>query len=187
MADPAHTDEIEIWKPVVGWEMLYHVSSLGRVLATDKWVNSKNGSFALKRAKILKQHCSKRTGYMGVALCKDGKHKTTNVHRIVCLAFHPDGYAPGLQVAHNDGSRDNNRADNLRWDTAHGNSLDRVKHGTQQMGEAQHLAKVTTADVEAMRADYAGKYGDLTRLAKRYEISSTQVLNIVKHKHWKHV
>ena len=187
MDNSPNTAETEIWKPVVGYETGYRVSSLGRVRSIDKWVNSKNGSFALKRGQMLTPHRSKRSGYIMVGLYRDGQSKTTCIHRLVCLAFAPEGAGDGMQVAHNDGSRDNNRLENLRWDSAKGNSLDRLKHGTQQMGEKQHLAKLTESDVLEIRAEYTGKYGDLKRLGKRFGVTSTQILHIVKRLHWKHI
>jgi hypothetical protein len=187
MADDSNSLEGEIWKPVVGYEAQYWVSSLGRVKTVPKWVNSKNGSFALKRERLLTPHLSKRTGYYSVSLHRGGKGRTVNVHRLVCEAFNgpaPDGKC---DVAHNDGSRTNNAAENLRWATKQENALDRLIHGTQQMGEKQHLAKLTDREVLAMRAEYTGARGDLIRISQMFGVSATQVLNIVKRKHWKHI
>lgn len=185
MASDSFTLPGEIWKPVHGYEGAYEVSSLGRVRSVPRWVNNKNGSFSLKRRRIMALHRSRRTGYIQARLAKDGHSQTLNVHRLVCIAFY--GLNDGMQVAHIDGSRDNNCAENLRWDDARGNASDRLIHGTQQMGEQQHLAKLTEADVLEMRSLYTGTRGDLPRLARRYGITSAQVHNIVKRKHWKHI
>lgn len=185
MASDEFTLPGEIWKPVSQYEGFYEVSSLGRVRSISRFVNCQGGSLALKRRRMLKQHIAKQTGYAQVHLSKEGRAKTLNVHRLVCIAFH--GLQEGMQVAHIDGSRDKNCAENLRWDDARGNASDRLIHGTQQMGEQQHLAKLTEADVLEMRSLYTGTRGDLPKLARRYGITSTQALNIVKRKHWKHI
>lgn len=50
-------------------------------------------------------------------------YKTTEVHRLVCLAWHPqDGYE-FLEVDHIDGDKKNNHKDNLRWLTSGQNTL----------------------------------------------------------------
>lgn len=187
MADNANTLPGEVWKPVVGFEGAYEVSSHGRVRSVPRWVNSKNNSTALKRGLILSPHFAKRTGYFTVALHQSGRSKTVCVHRLVCEAFH--GPAPeGLgQVAHCDGTRTNNVAENLRWDSAKGNAADRLKHGTQQLGERQHLSKLTEDKVREIRAAYTGAHGDLVNIGRTFGVSAAQVLNIVKRRHWKHI
>lgn len=85
----------EEWRDVEGTG--YKVSSLGRVIG--------------RRGKILRPWRSP-LGYR--AVCIDGE--VTYVHRLVAEAFF--GEAPGLQVDHIDGDKDNNSVDNLRWVTA---------------------------------------------------------------------
>ena len=43
----------EIWKPVVGYEGLYEVSSYGRVRSLDRYVKSKSESYRLIKGKVL--------------------------------------------------------------------------------------------------------------------------------------
>lgn len=187
MAEATDTLEGEVWKPVPGYEGSYEVSNLGRVRALPRWVNSKNGSFALKRMKIMSGSPNGKTGYPEVKLAKNGSSRGHSVHRLVCLAFHgpaPDGRD---QVAHCDGTRTNNRADNLRWASAKENADDRIAHGTERMGVNTSWVKLTEDDVRAIRASYVKKYGALARLARQYGVTSTQILHIVQRKHWKHI
>lgn len=88
----------EIWLPVKDYEYLYEVSSLGRIR-----------SYKTKR--ILKPSKNK-SGYLLVALSKNGKPKTYRVNRIVCEAFKciPDG----CHADHLNFIRDDNRFDNIR-------------------------------------------------------------------------
>lgn len=114
----------EEWRPALGFEGRYEVSSLGRVasLPTRTWPTRRllSVSFAKKRG-----------GYARVVLRRDGKQFARPVHVLVCEAFH--GVRPdGMQVRHLDGQVLNNAATNLAWGTAAENERDKVRHGTHQ-------------------------------------------------------
>lgn len=92
----------EVWRPIEGFECLYEVSNLGRVK-----------SFWFNKEKILKPNKTK-WGYLYVVLCKDGRKKNYNVHRLVANAFLPNiDNLP--EVNHIDEDKTNNRVDNLEW------------------------------------------------------------------------
>lgn len=70
-----------------------------------------------------------QSGYLQVCLQQGGRQRSRPVHVLVALAFHgprPDG----MVTRHLDGSRTNNRPDNLAWGTPAENSADRERHGT---------------------------------------------------------
>lgn len=103
---------METWKPVIGYENLYEVSDLGNVRSVDRYIdtNIKHVTKRLQKGRILSQNL-KRNGYMTVDLCKNGKIKTTLVHRIVADAFLPeDGKRT---INHIDGDKTNNAVCNL--------------------------------------------------------------------------
>lgn len=93
---------IEIWKPVVGYEGFYEVSNLGRVKT-------------LYYNRLLTQ-AKDKYGYYKVNLYLNGKAKSYTVHRLVALAFvdNPDGKPC---VGHKDETTTNNFASNLEWVT----------------------------------------------------------------------
>lgn len=114
----------EIWKPVLGYEGLYEVSSLGRVKSLDRVVMHKNGKKTQRRGCIIKQYIGD-VGYYCVRISKDGDGKHLRTHVLVCTAFH--GQRPkGMEVLHLDGTRTNNRADNLMWGTRSDNMKDPI-------------------------------------------------------------
>lgn len=83
--------------------------------------------------RILRSHPNK-DGYLRVRILINGRRIKKTVHGLVCSAFH--GPNPGgLQVRHKDGSRTNNRPENLCWGTAKENAQDRIAHGTNAAGE----------------------------------------------------
>jgi len=78
---------LENWKPVVGYEGIYEVSSLGRVRSKDRKVW--NGRvYYDKKGRILKQSKT-TTGYWKVELYKNRKKKSKKVHRLVAKSFIP--------------------------------------------------------------------------------------------------
>lgn len=106
----------EYWKPVVGYEGLYEVSNWGRVKGLDRWVKSRWGSIRICKGRIMKSYTNK-SGYLYVVLCKNNKHKTYKIHRLVAEAFlpNPDNLP---QVNHRDENKLNNNAENLEWCSA---------------------------------------------------------------------
>lgn len=73
-------------------------------------------------------------GYLKVRLSRAGRRVRKAVHHLVCRAFHGEP-SPGLEVRHLDGTRRNNRPDNLCWGTRSENAFDRNRHGTQKAAE----------------------------------------------------
>lgn len=63
------------------------------------------------------------------------------------------------------------------------NMRDAVERGRQPKGEAHWKARLTGADVIAIRADPRG----CRRLAKAYGVTSKNIQNIRKRKTWRHV
>ena len=102
-------NNMEIWKPVKGYEWFYEVSNLGNVR------NAATG-------KILKS-TPRGTGYLGVSLYdENGDSKQVYVHRLVADAFckNPDGKET---VNHKNENKQDNRASNLEWVTIQENLL----------------------------------------------------------------
>jgi hypothetical protein len=124
----------ESWLPVVGYPD-YAVSTCGRIKRIVTVQTSKAGR--ILRARL-------RSGYPALGLWKDGRQDSKSVHRLVCEAFHGEPPTPLHQVAHGDGSRDNNHATNLRWATVRENAADRRDHGTVPTGD-NHWSRISPA------------------------------------------
>lgn len=99
----------EVWKPVVGFEGLYEVSSKGRVRSIQFHGKPRN--------KLLSQS-NRKYGYKQVKLrdWKKGFIVTAQVHRLVAKAFIPNPENKP-QVDHIDTVPWNNNLENLRWTT----------------------------------------------------------------------
>lgn len=119
---------MEVWKPIKGFEGKYEVSDHGRVRSLDRIIIKMNYGQMREspmRGRILKTR-KLPNGYLRVSL---GFGNDTYVHHLVLETFagnRPDGF----QAAHADGNPANNALNNLGWKTALENSHDKYKHGT---------------------------------------------------------
>lgn len=114
----------EEWRPVVGWEGLYEVSSHGRL---------RN----LKFARIVKGSPN-ATGHLVTRLWRDGKPTHAQIHRLVCEAFHGPAPEGKPLVLHWDDNPGNNTAMNLRWGDLSDNQRDSVRNGTHVNTKKTH-------------------------------------------------
>ena len=116
---------IEVWRPVVGFEGLYEVSSFGSVRSLPKVHYAIDGRVFHYDGHIVPQYI--HNGYYQVTLKKDGHQHPYTVHRLVAKAFllNPNGLP---QVNHIDENRLNNNVNNLEWVTKRQN----MNHGTLQ-------------------------------------------------------
>lgn len=118
-------------------------------------------------------------GYMRVSLMKDGKTHYRYVHHLVCEAFHGPKPRDDMHVAHWDGTRDNNRSDNLRWATPAENMADKIRHGTSRQGSRHPLHKLSSEQVVAIRT--RKKAGETaTSLAAEFDIHVETVRSIAR-------
>lgn len=126
--------DMEIWKPVIGYEGLYEVSNLGNVRSLDHEVTTVRKirgniqSFKwMSRGKMLK--FGKRSDdYKDVPLTKKGISSNVCVHRLVAEAFLPNpNNLP--EVNHKDGDKTNNLVDNLEWASYSENNIHAVYFG----------------------------------------------------------
>ena len=109
----------DLWRPVVGFEELYEVSSDGRV-------RKRNGEELHQRVDK-----KKYTNYRRVSL--KGTNGTVNefVHRIVAQAFLPQKEGCNI-INHKDENGENNHVENLEWcnrsyNARYGSSLLKIK------------------------------------------------------------
>lgn len=115
---------LELWKPVVGYEGFYEVSSLGRVKSVARFRRGKNGAVVPVPERIMKLRTHKcrpestrQRPYQDVQLRNGGpreqRAKLCLVHRLVAEAF--IGEIPeDFHVDHINGIHADNRVENLR-------------------------------------------------------------------------
>lgn len=171
----------EIWKDVVGYEGLYEVSSQGRVRRIRPYNNTWHGRI-LRHGEI-----GGARRYPYVALFSSGVQRKYSIHTLVARAFHGEKPTPTHEVNHKDFNKENNHATNVEWVT----HADNIQHATSgghwpdQVGSKNHSAKLTEAEVLAIRR--AEKTVSQTTLAKTFGVTSSLISKIQHYKCWKHL
>jgi hypothetical protein len=174
---------MEEWRPVVGYEGAYEVSSRGRVRSLDKTLRHPNGATWTRPGRLLNP-CPGPQGYLQVTLSRGGHCKTFHVHRLVAAAF-IGPRPPGQVVRHRDGVKANCAVDNIAYGTSLQNSDDARQHGTLCQGSSHGSAKLTDDQVRAIRAQrYVKKEREL---AAEYGVSHQLIHKIHTRFLWKHL
>lgn len=104
----------EIWQHIPGYEGLYEISTLGRVVrAKDKY---------------LMKFTIDSDGYFSVGLTKGHKQSWFRVNRLVAQTYLPNPYNLPI-VHHKDNNKQNNSVSNLEWVTVQANTLHAITTG----------------------------------------------------------
>lgn len=166
----------EVWRPVVGFETRYEVSSLGRIRAT----------FSSKYHPPPPRYFSgtpDKNGYMRVALRDDsGKYCRRVLHRLVAIAF-VCGRSPERDcVNHRDGVKQNNALSNLEWVTEKENTAHALTTDLMPVGERAARAILTAAQVLEIKS----LKGVVTykEIGARYGVSISCVNEIMNGRSW---
>ena len=165
----------ERWKPVVGFEQIYMVSTLGRLqrIRTGRFLSGSPD----------------HNGYIQVGLTRDHKRHPRTLHRLVLESF--VGLRPqGHEANHKDGQKRNNRLSNLEWVTHLENCHHAFTNGLRKpyqgaLGESNPHAKLTRREVQHIRAS-SGRITQ-NRLAQQYGVSQSAISAIVQRLTWRQV
>ena len=184
---------IEEWRPVVGWEKLYEVSSLGRVNRLETTVRTCGTNMVFTTRVIKKRQLSPYidfAGYERVTLCDSGRKKNVLVHRLVAIAFipNPDNKP---SVNHIDFNKLNNTTYNFEWCTHKENMRHAFKNGlfkapTPRRGEQCHLSKLKDSDIIDIRKRISNGERILS-IAGYFGVTRGNIMAIKSNKTWKHV
>ena len=131
------------WRSIPSWPE-YQVSETGAV----RRVGCASGA---RVGRILRQLRNKKTGYFSVCLSRYADQVRIDVHRLVAMTFLGPPPSVDHVVAHNDGSRTNNHARNLRWATQSENLRDCRGHGTALLGVRNPMSRLDEVDVKSIR------------------------------------
>lgn len=171
----------EIWKDIPGYEGRYQASTEGRIRGADRVqiVCDKNGRSYRRNVKgRVLSACPGSNGYPYVGLRKSQDTDNATfcpVPHLVALAF--IGPRPeGLVICHADGNKNNNRPDNLRYDTETENRLDIYRIG----GKCGKLSIDQVKDIKQRLVRGESK----SSIGRAFGVSKTAIYYIAEGKHF---
>ena len=186
---------MEEWKPIVGFENIYEVSSLGNVRSVERI----DPAGRKRPAKLRVLQSGKRGHYAVINLRKNNKTFSKKVHHLVALAFlgqPPVPLYPGqgdihgfCEVNHIDGDKQNNRPDNLEYCTRRENILHSYKIGLREgasQGERNGRARLNQGQVDEIRRLYASGGYSIPQLGRQFGVGKSTIGYIVQGVTWKH-
>ena len=138
-------------------------------------------SYHTKTPRIIKPSKDK-DGYPRVVLSNNNKKAYKKIYHLVLESFVGER-AKGQEACHNDGNKDNNHLDNLRWDTPEGNMDDRYKHGKTPRGSKNNFATLTEKDVLEIKRLIEQKISNVV-IAKRYGVQPAAISKIRVGRSW---
>lgn len=165
----------EEWRPVIGYEESYEVSSQSRIR------NSKTGN-------LLTPSITKKMKYPRVSLMKNKKTNTEYLHRIVANAFVPNPSNKD-EVNHKDGDKSNCDIKNLEWVTHKENIHHAFATGLNKGSRGEKGSNAKLSEQEVIEIRYFSKENKKNKkdLAKEYETSVANVYSILYGHSWKHL
>lgn len=177
-------DSQEIWKDVHGYEGIYKISNLGRILSLSRFIHYVSGNHKYSKDRILKNHLFKN-GYYYVSLSKNKMAKRFLLHRLLAEHFipNPNNYPC---INHIDTDQTNNSLHNLEWCTHKQNMEHAAKNGLHSRGEKHYMTKLTANQVREIKKRLAD--GELQRaIGMDYGVSEYVICHINIGNTWKHI
>jgi hypothetical protein len=158
------------WRPIIGYEKEYLISSHGHV---------KSG----RTGRILKQWSC--YGYPYCGLSKNGHYKRFRTHKLVALMFL--GPCPeGKQINHKDGNKANNFFLNLEYVTASENVKHSYENGLSKIrtGEKHWSSKLNRNMVDEICFLYFSGLKNSVELANKYKVSQPTISAVIRGERW---
>jgi hypothetical protein len=178
MAVTGNEIDLEVWKPIEGYEDIYEVSNLGRVRSLDREIE--RGSHLVNIKGGVMSPFTTNSGYLAIVL-SDGSSIRKNrrafyIHRLVATAF-----VPGRRerdVMHKNGNKRDNVAVNLKWST-HSCTMRHAR--LLQLGVGRQTVTYEEAQ-DIRRRAHKGERPSV--LAREFGLTATHVCRIKYGKAW---
>ena len=174
-------DDVD-WKPITGF-IDYEVSRLG----VRSWKPYRNGAQRPSKPRMMKTRLN-GGGYPSLSLFHEGKVIPVLVHRLVAEAFVAGRSDACSCVDHKNGDKTDFRPENLQWISNAENMAKAHRTGENDTkGSSNGRAKITEADVVAIRHAVSSGTATKLELAARYGVTDTSISFIVLRRTWRHV
>lgn len=161
------------WQPLTEWETLYLIDFFGNIKSL--------------RLNIILSKYKSNCGYLRVGLRRvGGKKEMKSIHRLVGLNFIPNPENLPC-INHEDGNKENNFKDNLKWCTYSYNTKHAFETGLTKMGigEENPYAKLKDKDIPVIR-QLANSLTHL-QIGEKFGVDRKTISCIIHHKTWSHI
>jgi hypothetical protein len=159
---------MEVWKPIVGYEGKYEVSSTGKIKSLNYHRSGK--------PKVLSPKINKY-GYLCVLLYNKGKRKDATIHRLVAMSFinNPKGLP---QINHKNECKQDNRVENLEWCT----NIYNANYGTRNVRAInnRHTGKVRKNVLQMKDGIVVGKYISIMEASRQTGIPFRSISRVAR-------
>ena len=105
---------IEEWKDIQNYEGLYQISNTGMVKSVGRYKQNNSKTQWIEEKIMIPNNVG--SGYLQVALYKDGIKKNAYIHRLVGTHFIENPFCR-TEINHKDENKHNNKCENLEWCT----------------------------------------------------------------------
>lgn len=171
--------ELEIFKPVIGFEGRFKISNYGRILSV-------NGR---RLGEVEQVGTIDTLGYRSTTLRSCGKKWCVRFHTLVAMHFvenpNPKEF---LIVNHIDGNKLNNHHSNLEWCTLAMNMAHAWQNGlVDNRGERSGCSILKEPQVLEIRRLYAEGLHKQKAIGEMFGISRRHISDIVNRVNWKHI
>lgn len=156
------------WKQVEDFPV-YWVSKRGDIISTKF-----DGIRLLKGKK-------EKTGHISIHISKDGKVYNKYLHVLILETF-TTRRPEGMFCCHNNGISNDNRLENLRWDTPKANVMDRMKHGRGARGETSNSKLSEKQVIEVKKRIEKGEKA--ISISKDYGNNKSIIQDILRGRTW---
>lgn len=176
----------EVWKPIIGLEGLYEISSLGRVKSLREMAAT-NKKFYYRGSIILKGSTT-NNGYRRVTLTDSNKRVIYQLlHRLLAIHFIPNpNNLP--HINHKDGNKLNNSLDNLEWCTNRDNVIHAWENNlVDNRGEKCGTSKLKEFEVRDILQMSKDGYSKKDIHLKYNQVSQGMIGQIINRTKWKHI
>lgn len=164
---------LEYWKPIPGYDDLYHASYSGKIRRMAAHIYGTGVSNYSNGRAFLKEHIlmplGKTDKYFKVKLSLNGSTKQYTIHRLIATAFinNDDNKS---DVNHKNGNKKDNSVSNLEWCTRSENHKHAIRTGLKNPPMMGRIGKNNPTSKRIVQKDMNGnaiKYYDSISIAAK--------------------
>ncbi len=139
---------MSLFNEIPGYEGYYEIDRKGSVRSIKRVIKTEKGNITINSKNIKPRN--NNNGYLEIRLSKDGKTKTKFIHRLLAMTY-INNINNKPEVNHINGTKLDNRLDNLEWVTKSENMQHAYKTGLIRPKGIKVIDKVTGEEFTSIK------------------------------------